>query len=152
MTLAFFAPLKAPDHPVPSGDRTMARALIAALCHAGYDVQVASDLRIYDSVGDSAVQDALMGDADAEVARILESAEAKTWRCWVTYHNYYKGPDLIGPAVCRTLGIPYVQVESTRARKRLTGPWARFAKARWVKLATRLCCSPVLDFTSITGS
>ncbi|MEL7133840.1 MAG: glycosyltransferase family 4 protein, partial [Pseudomonadota bacterium] len=48
---------------------------------------------------------------------------------WVTYHNYYKAPDLIGPAVTRALGIPYIQVESTRARKRLTGPWARFASA-----------------------
>jgi len=29
--------------------------------------------------------------------------------------------------VCRALGIPYVLIESTRAPKRLTGPWARFA-------------------------
>ena len=31
MRLAFYAPLKPPDHPVPSGDRRMAQLLMAAL-------------------------------------------------------------------------------------------------------------------------
>ncbi len=34
MRIAFYAPLKPPDHPVPSGDRRMARLLIAALAAA----------------------------------------------------------------------------------------------------------------------
>ena len=33
--MAFYAPLKAPDHPTPSGDRRMARLLIQALEAAG---------------------------------------------------------------------------------------------------------------------
>ena len=129
MTVAFYAPLKAPDHPVPSGDRTMARALIAALRFAKFEVCLASDLRIYDGVGDTAAQGDLVDQAQSEIARILNTSAAKDWRCWVTYHNYYKGPDLIGPAISKALNIPYIQVESTRARKRLTGPWSRFAKA-----------------------
>nr|WP_299045264.1 glycosyltransferase family 4 protein [uncultured Tateyamaria sp.] len=107
----------------------MARALIAALEHAGYTACIASDLRIYDGVGDRQVQDDLMRRSQAEVDRILARPDSKNWRCWLTYHNYYKGPDLIGPAVCNALGLPYLQVESTRAAKRLTGPWARFAEA-----------------------
>ncbi|WP_366141213.1 glycosyltransferase [uncultured Tateyamaria sp.] len=129
MNLAFYAPLKAPDHPVPSGDRTMARALIKAMEYADIAVSTASDLRIYDSAGDTARQAELMRQAKAETDRILTDPEAQTWQAWLTYHNYYKAPDLIGPAVTRALGIPYVQVESTRARKRLTGPWATFAEA-----------------------
>lgn len=129
MTVAFYAPLKAADHPVPSGDRTMARALIKALDYAGFAVEVASDMRIYDRAGDAALQTELTRQAEAEVARIVSDPKARKWQCWLTYHNYYKAPDLIGPAVTRALGIPYVQVESTRARKRLTGPWARFADA-----------------------
>jgi hypothetical protein len=46
--VAFYAPLKPPDHPVPSGDRRMARALIAALTLAGCPVELASRLRSYD--------------------------------------------------------------------------------------------------------
>ncbi|GGX58808.1 glycosyl transferase [Tateyamaria omphalii] len=107
----------------------MARALMTALKHAGFVATVASDLRIYDRVGDTALQTDLAAQAKKEVARILSGPDAGTWQCWLTYHNYYKAPDLIGPPVARALGIPYVQVESTRARKRLTGPWARFAQA-----------------------
>ncbi len=129
MSVAFYAPLKPADHPTPSGDRTMARALISALKLGGYDVAVASDLRLYDGAGDSVAQDALFAAAADEAARIIASPAAKTWRVWLTYHNYYKAPDLIGPAVARSLGIPYLQIESTRARKRLVGPWARFATA-----------------------
>ncbi|WP_415404326.1 glycosyltransferase [Tateyamaria sp. SN3-11] len=129
MTFAFYAPLKAPDHPVPSGDRAMARAVIAALELAGYEVSLASGLRLYDGAGDAVHQDTLMAKADMEIARLCALPEAAGWRAWITYHNYYKAPDLIGPHVARALNIPYFQVESTRARKRLTGPWARFAAA-----------------------
>ncbi|MEX0368483.1 MAG: glycosyltransferase [Ruegeria sp.] len=129
MTVAFYAPMKSPNHPVPSGDRTMARALMSALRHAAFDVALASDLRIYDRAGDPAMQIDLTRRADAEVQRILAGTDARGWRLWVTYHNYYKAPDLIGPSVARRLGIPYIQIESTRAKKRLTGPWAKFARA-----------------------
>jgi glycosyltransferase involved in cell wall biosynthesis len=129
MKVALFAPLKSPQHPVPSGDRTMARNLIAALELGGHDVTLASELRLFDGDGDLAVQDDLFAQARAEVDRLLASPQARTWDAWLTYHNYYKAPDLIGPAVSSGLGIPYLQIESTRARKRLTGPWARFAGA-----------------------
>ena len=65
--------------------------------------------------------------AQAEIARLIRDLPETD--LWVTYHNYYKAPDLIGPAVCAARGISYVQFESTRANKRLTGPWANFAKA-----------------------
>ena len=129
MNLAFYAPLKAADHAVPSGDRAMARALIAALEFGGAQVTLASDLRSRDGAGDAAVQQRLFDAAKAEVARLIPQGHREKWAAWITYHNYYKAPDLIGPAVAKALKIPYLLIESTRARKRLTGPWARFAQA-----------------------
>ncbi len=129
MKLAFYAPMKPPDHPVPSGDRTLARAILAALQHAGATVEIASALRSRDGVGDTAVQARLMQEAEAEVGRLIPLGAEAGWQAWITYHNYYKAPDLVGPAVARALDIPYLQIESTRARKRLTGPWACFARA-----------------------
>ena len=38
MRVAFYAPMKAPTHPAPSGDRRMARLLMAALTVAGHEI------------------------------------------------------------------------------------------------------------------
>jgi len=129
VTVAFYAPMKAPGHPVPSGDRTMARALIAALEYGQTKVEVVSELRAYDGKGSASAQDTIMAAAAGEVARLTACPDAQAWTAFLTYHNYYKAPDLIGPEVSKALGIPYLQVESTRAHKRLSGPWARFAAA-----------------------
>ncbi|MCB1339935.1 MAG: glycosyltransferase family 4 protein [Pseudooceanicola sp.] len=105
----------------------MARALMAALAPLG-PVVVASELRTLDMAGDAGVQAGLIATARAEAARLVQVLPGDL-RVWVTYHNYYKAPDLIGPAVCAARGIPYVQIESTRAKKRLSGAWAGFAAA-----------------------
>ena len=63
---AFYAPMKPPDHPRPSGDRTMARALMAAMEQAGFAAEVASELRSRDGSGDAAVQAELFVLLDAD--------------------------------------------------------------------------------------
>ena len=40
MRIAFYAPLKSPNHPVPSGDRRVARLLMDALLLAGHEVEL----------------------------------------------------------------------------------------------------------------
>ncbi len=127
--LAFHAPLKPPDHPNPSGDRTMARALCAALEMSGFETEVASTLRTRDGTGDAELQAKLLAEADEALPRIIAQGKAAGWRAWITYHNYYKAPDLLGWRVAQTLDIPYLLIEATRARKRLDGPWAQFAQA-----------------------
>ena len=129
MHLAFYAPMKPPGHPVPSGDRSIARSLIAAFEHMGASVCVASELQTRDRSGDTDRQRELIASAETEIDRLVPLGRAAGWQAWVTYHNYYKAPDLIGPNVSRSLGIPYLQIESTRARKRLNGPWHAFAQA-----------------------
>ncbi len=129
ISAAFYAPMKSPDDPVPSGDRAMARALQLALADAGVNTTLASELRTRDGKGDPARQEELIGLAEVECERLAQQGRAAGWQAWISYHNYYKAPDLLGPATAATLGIPYILIESTRARKRLDGPWARFAQA-----------------------
>lgn len=107
----------------------MARAIISALNGKGFRVDVTSDLRCFEPKGSSSEQAELITRAAHEVDRLIALAPRKNWAAWVTYHNYYKAPDLIGPAVAAALNIPYVLIEATRAQKRLNGPWDAFAKA-----------------------
>ncbi|MBY6264026.1 glycosyltransferase [Azospirillum sp. 412522] len=144
--IAFYAPLKPVDHPIPSGDRQMARLILRAL-EATAPVEVASGLRVYDGAGAPAAQAQLTAAAAAERDRLLSLYAAEPARrpaLWLSYHVYYKAPDLIGSTIAGSLGIPYVVVEATRARKRLTGPWAAFAAAAETAIAAAdlvLCVS-----------
>lgn len=88
---------------------------------------MASCLRTRDAAGDHDRQRALLAGAQGEVTRLLDLYRTSPPDLWFTYHLYYKAPDLIGPAVCRALDIPYVVVEGSHAAKRLHGPWADFA-------------------------
>ena len=126
MPIAFYAPLKPPNHEVPSGDRQMGRLLLLALERAGLSPKLASELRIYLSKGDAGL-DGLQAAAEAEVQRLLaayESGAEPAPQLWFTYHSYYKSPDLLGPAIARRLQIPYVTAEASHAPKRAGGPWA----------------------------
>ncbi len=125
--IAFYAPMKSPRSPVPSGDREIARNLMDVIAAGGAEADLVSETRLYEKHGDAERQAELREVARQEVRRLLD--EMPQVDLWVTYHNYYKAPDLIGPEVARARGIPYVQIESTRATSRLTGPWAGFAKA-----------------------
>jgi len=122
MRIAFYAPMKPPDHPVPSGDRRMARLLMAALRHAGHRVDIASRLRSRDGIGDPARQARLARAGATTAERLLRRYRAQPAadrpRAWMTYHLYYKAADWIGPAVSAGLGIPYIAVEASLANKR----------------------------------
>lgn len=124
MKIAFHAPLKSPDHPVPSGDRQMARMLIEALQLAGHDVDIASRLRSFSREASHADFSALRLQADQEIARLRA-----LWRqrgapdAWFCYHPYYKSPDLIGPRLSAEFSIPYVTAESSYSSRRSHGAW-----------------------------
>jgi glycosyltransferase involved in cell wall biosynthesis len=125
--VAYYAPLKSPDHPVPSGDRRVARFLMAALSQSGHNVELACRLRSRDGTGDSERQARLAAlgarMAEALLRRYRTRLAAKP-DAWLTYHLYYKAPDWIGPRVAKGLGIPYVVAEASLAPKRAEGPWA----------------------------
>ncbi len=122
MRIAFYAPMKPPDHPQPSGDRAIARALLTALRFAGHDARVVSRFASRDGTGNPQRQAAIAAHGTA-VAEILVKQLAGTVDLWFTYHLYHKAPDHLGPAVSRALGIPYVIAEASYAPKQATGPW-----------------------------
>jgi glycosyltransferase involved in cell wall biosynthesis len=124
--IAFHAPMKAPDHPTPSGDRRIARLTLAALERAGFEAACVSHLRSLDMAGDMADQDRLRAEAEAEAARLVADLSPDPPALWFTYHCYYKAPDLLGPAVAKALGIPYAISEASVSPKRRDGPWAGF--------------------------
>ncbi|WP_020590392.1 glycosyltransferase family 4 protein [Kiloniella laminariae] len=127
MRVAFYAPLKSPRHPTPSGDRHIARLLIKALESRGCAVEIASHLRSRDGQGNSERQQRLqqIGDKLAQryIRKILARPAGQRPELWLTYHLYYKAADWIGPKVCKALNIPYVVVEASVANKRAGGPW-----------------------------
>ncbi|UHD44233.1 glycosyltransferase [Aureimonas altamirensis] len=116
--------MKDPDHPVPSGDRTMARMWLRALELAGASPVLATRFCSRDGVGAADAQDDILAGAEREVQRLVDGPAPAIW---FTYHNYYKAPDLIGPRVAAHFGIPYVIAEGSSAGKRANGRYARFS-------------------------
>jgi glycosyltransferase involved in cell wall biosynthesis len=126
MRIAFYAPLKPPDHETPSGDRRVARLLVDALRLAGHESALASHLRSFDPVGRAFRQKKLAAHGRQAAERLIALWRARPDAApglWFTYHLYYKAPDWIGPQVAAALGIPYVVAEASFAKKRAGGPW-----------------------------
>lgn len=124
--IAFYAPLKSPDHPVPSGDRLLARLFVAALRAAGHDVQIAARLRMYEGAGDVVRQRRLAAVGAGLAQRLIRRWQrdpARAPQLWFTYHLYHKAPDALGPIVSQVLRIPYVVAEASLAPKQREGPW-----------------------------
>jgi glycosyltransferase involved in cell wall biosynthesis len=156
MRIAFYAPLKPPDHPVASGDRAMARALIAALQTAGHDVSLASRFRGFDG-GNPARQIRVRDVGQALAERLLHRMERNDRPdLWFTYHLYHKAPDWLGPDISAKLGIPYVLAEASYAPKQAGGLWdlGHRAVADAIRHADRIfqpnpadaeCVLPLLD-------
>lgn len=126
MRVAFYAPLKPPSHPVPSGDRRIARLLLRALRLRGHEVRVVSRFRSYEGAGDRAKQDDIERRGGAEAERLLRTT-LRRWRphAWFTYHLYQKAPDWLGPPIAKRLGIPYLVAEAAYAPTRAKGRWDR---------------------------
>ena len=118
MRIAFYAPLKAPDHPIPSGDRRIGRLLIQALRLAGHDVTVVSRFRTRDE-GVVEGRAGRIADLGARLAeRLGDRLADDPPDLWFTYHLYYKAPDYLGPVIAARFGIPYVVAEASVAGKR----------------------------------
>lgn len=139
MRIAFYAPMKPPDHPVPSGDREMARHLWATLEKAGYRPVLASRFVSYEPSGDVAAQERLAEAGRATAAALVRQFRARPAvdrpRLWFTYHLYHKAPDWLGPQVAAALAIPYVVAEASHAGKQANGRWATGYRAAAAAIA-----------------
>lgn len=122
--IVFYAPMKPPGHPTPSGDREMARALIVAMRRAGFEVDIVSKLRSWEGAGDLATQMRIRRVADKEIARLASVFETQGKPdLWFTYHLYHKAPDWLGPALAQRFNLPYCIAEASLASKRKDGDW-----------------------------
>ena len=128
--IAFYAPMKSPDHPAPSGDRTMARLLLKALARGRLRARSSqASCAAGTGCGDAAFQDevrrsASLAEAERLIARWTDARAGERPRLWFTYHVYYKAPDWIGPRVADASAFP---TSSPRARAPASargGAWA----------------------------
>jgi glycosyltransferase involved in cell wall biosynthesis len=128
MRVLLHTPLKAPDSPVPSGDREMARGLLRLLRRLGHQVLMPAVSRVAPGVPAADAHIALERRARAQAARLIAQWKAlpahhpERFDLWFTYHCYYRKPDWLGPVVTKALGIPYVIAEASHAPRRTQGP------------------------------
>ncbi len=155
--IAFYAPLKPPDDPTPSGDRQIARLMMAALGRAGYEVALASRFISYQKRPSPSVFRETMARGRAEAEGLIRGFRAlpaeERPELWATYHPYCKAPDWLGPEVARDLGIPYVTIEACRTRQNTDADWAdgRAAVQAAIRQAAINFCLKASDMDYLAG-
>lgn len=113
MRVAFYPAFRPLDHPHSSGLVSIANDIFKAMGAAGHDVVIPSRQSmewIYRQPWRWLQTAVEIGKAD----RML-----RTFRpdCWLTYHSYYRGPDLIGPLLSRRYHLPYCIFAGSYATK-----------------------------------
>jgi glycosyltransferase involved in cell wall biosynthesis len=114
MNIYFYAPFKPLGHDQPSGDLVIGTGLYDYLAGKGHRVRVATTLRTRWIFW----KPWLMPRVLAERRRLERLLSADKPDLWLTYHAYYKGPDVIGPYVTARAGVPYVIFQGAYATKR----------------------------------
>jgi glycosyltransferase involved in cell wall biosynthesis len=102
--IAFYCPNKPLTHPHPSGDLVIAQGIQSALNRLGHDCReiVQFRARWFWKTRAGWIE------AVRALAAAWRSASAFGPQLWMTYHSYYKSPDVVGPRISRLLSIPYV--------------------------------------------
>lgn len=114
MKIAYYMPFKPLGHPNPSGDLVLGTEIFTHLNQAGHDCRLASKLRcrwIY-------LQPFQLIRLLLERYRVVKELRRNRPDLWLSYHCYYKAPDLLGPYCAKRLGIPYVVFQGIYSTKR----------------------------------
>lgn len=119
MNIAYYMPFKTMGHPNPSGDLIIGTEIFEHLQNTGNSVKIASKLRTrwiyYKPIN--------LIKLYLERKNVLKKLQPSTPDIWLSYHSYYKAPDLLGPYCSDKLNIPYVifqGIYSTKRRKKLS--------------------------------
>ena len=140
--------MKPLDHPNPSGDQTTAIGLVSFLKAGGHRVETASRLRarwLY-------WKPWLFLGIIADIRRIERRCFCHTPDLFLTHHSYYKAPDVIVPAVCRRLGIPYIVFQGIFSTKQRRNPktWPGYVLNRKaLRFADHVFTNRLLDFENL---
>ncbi|KJS00388.1 MAG: hypothetical protein VR65_12845 [Desulfobulbaceae bacterium BRH_c16a] len=118
MKIAYYMPFKPMGHVHPSGDLVIGTELYDYLRNRQHSIELISKLRcrwIY-------YRPLLLLRLPGEKRRILRHCRTMQPNLWLSYHSYYKAPDLLGPWCSRELNLPYVifqGIYSTKRRRQL---------------------------------
>ncbi len=118
MRICFYAPFKPVGHPNPSGDLIIATSLHDFLVSRGHQVLIPSTLRsrwifLKPWLFPLIIKERILADR-----RTREFAPD----LWLSYHCYYKSPDLLGALLCKKNNLPYCifqGIYSTKQRRSL---------------------------------
>lgn len=125
MRIAFYMPLKPLGHTNPSGDLVIGSELFDFLKERGHHLTLISRLRarwIYWKPWQ------ILG-VPFHLTMISKKLRRSRTDIWLTYHSYYKAPDLLGSLCSQYLKLPYVifqGIYATKYRRRfktLPGFW-----------------------------
>ena len=128
MRIAFYAPFKPLGHHHPSGDLVIATGLYDYFVANGYDIRQAGFLRARWIYWLPWTWIRLLKVYRQSCRQVLHGQV----NLWLTYHTYYKAPDLLGPMVSRAANIPYVIFQGMFSTKRRRHPktWPGFVLNR----------------------
>jgi glycosyltransferase involved in cell wall biosynthesis len=116
MKICFYPAFKPLDHRLPSGDLVTAAGIFDYLRRRGHALAVPSRLRCRWIYWRPWLWPLLARDR----RRVRRRFDAGGCDLWLSYHSYYKAPDLLGPGAAAALGVPYVLFQgifSTRPRR-----------------------------------
>jgi glycosyltransferase involved in cell wall biosynthesis len=119
MNIIFYTPFKPLHHRNPSGDLVTAAGIFDFLVQRGHRVYAGSDLRCRWIYWKPWLWPKLLRERQ-RVARAFSDTPVDLW---LTYHSYYKAPDMLGPAAAGKMNIPYVifqGIYSTKRRRQWT--------------------------------
>ncbi len=114
MQIAFYAPFKPLGHKHPSGDLTIAKGIVDFLAGRGHKVHIQSNLRARWVYLKPWMWIAFLW----QFLSCLIDLKKNRPHLWLTYHTYYKAPDVLGPIICKILGIKYVIFQGIYSTKR----------------------------------
>ena len=144
MNIAYYMPFKPPGHANPSGDLITGRELQEFLAGQHHRIDLVSSLRsrwVYWKPRDFIRH-------HSEVNRVCTVLQDKPADLWLTYHSYYKAPDLLGPACTKKLGLPYVifqGIYSTKRKRNLKTLPGFILNRRALKSAQLVCTNKRKD-------
>lgn len=119
MKIAYYMPFKPMGHRHPSGDLVIGTEIYNFLRNRQHKIELVSKLRcrwIY-------YRPFALLRLPGEKRRVVDHCRATRPDLWLSYHTYYKAPDLLGPWCSRELDLPYVifqGIYSTKRRRQLT--------------------------------
>lgn len=114
MKIAYYMPFKPMGHHNPSGDLIIGTEIYDFLKRQGAEITLISKFRcrwLY-------LKPYLWPVLLLELLRVLYVCKKNRPDIWLTYHSYYKAPDVLGSICCWILGIPYVIFQGIYSTKR----------------------------------